>query len=289
MFLLRPSQSKDLKDLHQLATSLSARGFLTLPTDATELGELISLSENSFAEKLADPDEGEYLFVLEDREKKQLAGCSLIIARHGTPVSPHIYFEVLDVQKASPTLKKVFKHQILRLRLDAEGRTELGGLIVDPAYRNHPDKLGKHLSFIRFQYIHRHPDKFQDRLLVELLPPLTPDGKSLFWESLGRKFTGLDYQEADRLSRKEKGFITSLFPEGDFYTEFLSVEARGLIGQVGPETLPVAKMLQDLGFKYLKQIDPFDGGPHFGANREKVRMNLVLDFLKGSPIVMEID
>ena len=287
-FLIRPALPKDAKGLLHLATSLSARGFLTLPTEAAGLRALINLSEQSFREKLAEPDDGEYLFVLEDREKKRLVGSSLIIARHGTPQSPHLYFEVLEVQKASPTLKKVFKHQILRLRLDAEGRTELGGLIVDPEYRNHPAKLGKHLSYVRFRYIHHHPEKFQGRLLVELLPPLTSDGKSLFWESLGRKFTGLDYREADLLSRRDKGFITSLFPDGDFYTAFLPDEARGLIGQVGAETRPVAKMLQDLGFKYLKQIDPFDGGPHFGANREKIKINLVEDFLKNSPVEIRI-
>lgn len=285
-FAIRAAASHDLEGLHRLAGSLSARGFLTLPTETKELRHLIQRSERSF--DLSSPDEGEFLFVLEDRTSKRVVGSSLIVARHGTPESPHLYFEVLEVQKASPTLKKVFKHQVLRLRLDAVGRSELGGLIVDPSYRNHPLKLGKHLSFVRFLYIDRHPDLFQERLLVELLPPLTPDGKSLFWESLGRKFTGLDYQEADRLSRRDKEFVTSLFPEGDFYTEFLPDEARALIGQVGSETKVVSKMLEELGFSYLNQIDPFDGGPHYGIERNKVKIEIVKAFLEKSPIDMRI-
>lgn len=287
-FLIRPAAREDLQELFGLANSLSARGFLTLPSDENGLKSLLELSEQSFADRLSDPDQGEYLFVLRDETAKRTVGCSLIVARHGTPEFPHIYFEVLEVQKASHLLKKAFKHQILRLRLDAEGSTELGGLILDPAYRGHPEKLGKHLSLVRLLYIGKNPEKFQKRLLVELIPPLTPDGKSLFWESVGRKFTGLDYLEADRLSRLDKGFITSLFPEGDLYAALLPEEARALIGEVGPETKPVAKILEQVGFKYLRQIDPFDGGPHFGTTIQKIKMNLIEEFLKTSSIQIEI-
>lgn len=287
-FTLRPAEPEDAPELLKLATSLSARGFLTLPDDKKGLAERISTSQKSFLGRISDPDEGFYLFVCEDKAKGRLVGCSLILARHGTPESPHVYFEILDVQKASPKLKKLFKHQILRLRLDAEGSTELGGLIVDPAYRGHPDRLGKHLSFVRFLYIHQHPERFRTRLLVELLPPLTSDGRSPFWESLGRKFTGLDYLEADRLSREDKEFITSLFPEGDIYTAFLSEEARRVIGEVGPETRPVAHMLEEIGFRYLTQIDPFDGGPHYGAQRDSLKMEIVKEFFRQSPLELNL-
>ncbi|MBI2982092.1 MAG: arginine N-succinyltransferase [Deltaproteobacteria bacterium] len=288
-FLIRPASLPDAGDLLRLSSSLSARGFLTLPSDTKGIEHLIKLSGRSFSDQLDDRDEGEYLFVLRDEEKSRVIGCSLIVARHGTPESPHTYFEVLKVQKAYRRLNKIFKHQILRLRLDAEGSTELGGLILDPAYRGHPEKLGKQISFARFLYIHRHPEKFMDRLLVELLPPLTPDGKSLFWESLGRKFTEVDYHEADRISRGDKSFITSLFPEGDLYTAFLPDEARALIGEVGPETKPVAKMLEEVGFCYLGQIDPFDGGPHYGAMRQVIKIEKVEAFFEKSSVQLKFD
>ncbi|MBI2082193.1 MAG: arginine N-succinyltransferase [Deltaproteobacteria bacterium] len=288
-FLIRPASLPDTGDLLRLSSSLSARGFLTLPADTKGIEHLIKLSSRSFSNQLDDRDEGEYLFVLRDKDQEKIIGCSLIIARHGTPESPHNYFEVLKVQKAYRRLNKVFKHQILRLRLDAEGSTELGGLILDPAYRGHPEKLGKQISFVRFLYIHRHPEKFMDRLLVELLPPLTPDGKSLFWESLGRKFTEVDYHEADRISREDKSFITSLFPEGDLYANFLPDEARALIGEVGPETKPVAKMLEEIGFTYLSQIDPFDGGPHYGAMKQSIKIDKVESLFNKSSLKIEID
>ena len=36
-FLIRPSRHADLSDLHELATSLSATGFLTLPSEVREI------------------------------------------------------------------------------------------------------------------------------------------------------------------------------------------------------------------------------------------------------------
>jgi arginine N-succinyltransferase len=32
---------------------------------------------------------------------------------------------------------------------------------------------------------------------------------------------------------------------------------------VGKETEPVKRMLENIGFKYTFEVDPFDGGPHY--------------------------
>jgi hypothetical protein len=39
-----------------------------------------------------------------------------------------------------------------------------------------------------------------------------------------------------------------------------------VLGEVGPNTRGVQRMLERLGFSYVERIDPFDGGPHFEAN-----------------------
>ena len=110
-----------------------------------------------------------------------------------------------------------------------------------------------------------HRRRFRERILAELLPPLLPDGRSLLWEAFGRKFTGLTYQDADRLSRQNKEFIKELFPQPDVYTTVFPPRVQKAIGRVGPETEPVKRMLEKIGFKYVEHIDPFDGGPHFEA------------------------
>ena len=92
---------------------------------------------------------------------------------------------------------------------------------------------------VRFLYIARHRAAFRDEVLSELMPPLEEDGRSLLWEALGRHFTGLSYQEADRLSRENKEFIRTLFPQDPIYASLLPASAQALIGQVGP-TWPIS-------------------------------------------------
>lgn len=277
MFRIRPAEFQDLEELLRLAGSLSARGFLTLPSGRKELENLILRSEESFGGKLKSPDEGRYLFALEDANCGKVAGSSLIIACHGTAESPHIYFEVNPERRT------------LQLRWDHEGRTELGGLILDPGYRGRPEKLGKRLSFVRLLYIGRHRDRFRPQLIAELLPPFTPDGKSPLWEALGRQLTGLDYREADERSRKDKRFVAEKFPREEIPIDSLPADARMAIGQAGPETLPVARILEEAGFRYLNQVDPFDGGPHFGAGTDEVRWGEVERFLmEGTGVELKI-
>ena len=92
----------------------------------------------------------------------------------------------------------------------------------------------------------------------------------MLFRSLGRKFTGLTYQEADLLSKDNKEFIHALFPDDPIHTELLPDDVQALIGQVGPDTKAVEKMLRRIGFDYAGQIDPFDGGPHFSAATDAI-------------------
>jgi arginine N-succinyltransferase len=116
-----------------------------------------------------------------------------------------------------------------------------------------------------------HRERFCQRLLAELLPPRREDGSNAFWDALGGLLTGLNYYRADLLCRTDKEFIESLFPRHEIVLELLPPEARAVVGQVGPATIPVYKLLQRAGFRYLATVDPFDGGPHYGASLEEVQ------------------
>jgi arginine N-succinyltransferase len=161
---------------------------------------------------------------------------------------------------------------VLRIGYNYKGLTEVGGLVVLPELRRHPERLGRMLMSVRFLYIARHRAAFRDEVLSELMPPLEPDGTSLLWESLGRRFTGLTYQEADRLSQDNKEFIRALFPQDPLYASLLPAHVQELIGQVGPETKAVEKVLREIGFSYAHRIDPFDGGPHFQARTDDITL-----------------
>jgi arginine N-succinyltransferase len=111
-----------------------------------------------------------------------------------------------------------------------------------------------------------HRERFKDQVIAELLPPHNKRGQSPLWEAIGRRFTNMDYWEADALCQKNKEFIFSLFPSGKIYTTFFPAEARNALGKVGKDTEPVVHMLKKIGFKYKNQVDPFDGGPHLWAD-----------------------
>ncbi|HEY7956371.1 MAG TPA: arginine N-succinyltransferase, partial [Polyangia bacterium] len=141
-----------------------------------------------------------------------------------------------------------------------------------PDSRHHPLALGKWLSYVRFLYIGLHRPSFRDEVLSELLPPLEADGSSVVWEAIGRHFTGMSYQEADRISQTNKEFIRALFPAEPIYLSLFPKKVQDVIGQVGPETKGVEKMLRRVGFEYAERIDPFDGGPHFVAKTDDIAL-----------------
>lgn len=261
-FLLRSARPEDLNQLVDLAKQFN---LLNLPGERKVLSEKIERSVASFAGDLSK-NQAEYLFVIEDVEERTIVGSSLILPKHGTDDVPHTFFKVLKRNHYSEDLGIGFIHQVLRFQMDTDGPTEIGGLLVDKSYRRRPEKLGRQISFVRFNYIGMYPDRFEDRLLCELTPPLTDEGRSEFWEALGRRFTGLPYQEADALSQSHKEFIQSLFPEEDIYLCLLDTKARTVVGRVGESTKPAQHLLESIGFHYLEEVDPFDGGPHYGAN-----------------------
>lgn len=265
MILLREVQEKDLDAILQLA---QIPGFFNLPEDRDQLLFKIKNSHRSFKGDIPTKDESKYMFVAEDLETKQIFGTSMIAGQHGTEEEPHFFFQVDTEEKYSDSIKTGFIHGTLELKYDTDGPSELGGLVVHQDFRNHDEHIGRQISFVRFLFLSAHRELFKDQIIAELLPPLNKKGKSPLWEAVGRRFTNMDYIEADELSRKDKGFIFSLFPSGKIYTTFLPAEARNAIGKVSKITEPAFHLLRKIGFTYPDQIDPFDGGPHLWAKVE---------------------
>jgi arginine N-succinyltransferase len=272
MIIIRSVSKNDTSALEKLSkiASESHPGFLNVPQDADAWADKISYSEKSFSGKLEKGAVRKFIFVAEDTKTNQVLGVSMLTSQHGTKESPHFYFQVGHEQKFSQTINTGFIHGTLVLHIDHDGPTEIGGLLVDPEARNHPEKVGRQVSFARFLYVAMNRGVFKDKILAELLPPLTKKGKSPLWEAVGRRFTNMDYWEADYLSAKNKEFILSLFPSGVIYVTFLPAEARNAVGKVSKHTEPVMHMLKKIGFQYQHQVDPFDGGPHLVARTDDI-------------------
>jgi len=268
MILLREIQDRDLEALERFS---QIPGFINLQNDRDVLRDKIRRSRDAFRGLVDDPSERKFIFVAEDLEQGRVVGTSMIASQHGTTESPHFYFLVGNEKKFSESIGTGFIHGTLELKVDADGPSEIGGLVMDPEYRNTGARVGRQVSFVRFLFLALNRRQFKDRVLAELLPPLNKKGQSPLWEAIGRRFTNMDYWEADQLCQKDKEFIFSLFPSGKIYTTFLTAEARNAIGKVGKDTEPVVHMLKKIGFKYLSQVDPFDGGPHLWGNVDELR------------------
>ena len=266
-FVLRAARPADLEPLLRLSRILDS---INLPTERVEMRRVIAQSRRSFADQLEDPAKGVYVFVAEERRTRRLVGSSMIIAKHGTPESPHYYLEVGSDERYSKTLRKMFRHSYLHLHHSMDGPTEIGGLIVEPKLRRHPAKIGTQLSFVRFAYMAMHRDRFGTEVIAEMKPPLTAKGENRFWQCYGARVTGLTFREADKLSTKDKEFIPALFPNVPIYTCMLPLAVQHEIGTVGPETEGAVRLLEHIGLRFLNQIDPFDAGPYYGARIDEV-------------------
>ena len=283
MLILRPVAARDLEQIVALAAQLDS---MNLPSDREFLAGRIETSERSFAGDWEGGDwrRGVYVFVLEELATGRCVGTSTIIAKHGTPASPHYWLELSSEERDSAELDRRFVHAKLRLRSTPDGPTEIGGLILDPLYRRSPEKCGKALSIVRFAFISAHPQHFEREVIAEMLSPFEAPGKNRLWDAFGAKFTGLSFREADRLSTRTKSFIADLFPRDPVYATLFPPAVQAVIGQPNETAVAAVRILEKVGFRYLKQVDPFDGGPYYGAARDAIasvrdRCELVLPCL----------
>jgi arginine N-succinyltransferase len=285
VLILRPIEPDDLDALVLLASQLDS---VNLPSDREFLAERIDRSQRSFGGRIADWREGIYVFALEDSAARRCVGTSTIIAKHGRPGTPYFWLAVTTEERRSVELGKRFVHTKLQLHSTEDGPTEVGGLILDPEYRRHPEKAGKALSVVRFAYISMYPGRFERDVIAEMLSPFESPGRSLLWDAFGEKFTGLSYRGADHLSARSKQFIADLFPRDPVYATLFPERVQAVIGHTNETAKAALRILEKLGFHELGQVDPFDGGPYVGAAREAIasvrdRRRLVLPGLGQEP------
>ncbi len=282
MFYLRRAQPEDLDILLKMAKTVH---FINLPPDKDLIAERIRRSRMSFRSAVtgekpqfetgvqgvhrASPV---FMFVLVDASTGNALGTSSIISHMGGPGNPNIALELRKREFFSQDLQSGTSHITAKLVLDETGPSEIGGLILGPSFRNHPEKLGKQLSLVRFHYMGLHRDQFADKVIAEMMAPITPDGHNTFWEYFGRRFINLTYSEADKFCAHSREFMTSLLPREEIYLSLLPAEARALVAKVGPETVPARKMLEALGFRYLNRVDPFDAGPNLEAETDSISL-----------------
>ncbi len=211
-----------------------------------------------------------FMFVMEELESQGVVGTCQIISKMGGPGFPNVSLQLSYKDLFSQSLQMGVRHTVAQIHLDESSPTEIGGLILQHSLRGHKMRLGRFLSLVRFHFMGLHRQMFSDHVLAEMMGPITADGFNPFWDHCTRCFINLTYEQADKFCQQSKEFLLTLFPREPLYLTLLAPEARSVVGEVGPETVPARRMLENMGFKYHQRIDPFDGGPHLEAKTDEI-------------------
>jgi arginine N-succinyltransferase len=268
MMFIRPIQRQDKQALLQLSTKTGS-GFTSLPNNESHLTERIERMIATW-EGVNPLSQQGYLFALIDSETQTLVGVSGIEVAIGLN-DPWYDFHVGTQVHASKELGIYRQMKKLSLSNDHTGNSELCTLFLDPEYRM--DKNGQLLSKSRLLFIAGFKDKFSEKIIAEMRGVSDQKGRSPFWESLGRHFFSLDFNQADYLTGiGKKSFIAELMPKHALYVDFLSEAAQKVIADVHPSTLPAREILESEGMRYEGYVDIFDAGPTLEAYTQDLRI-----------------
>ena len=264
--IVRPVRSTDLPALIDLARS-TGTGLTTLPANEARLTHRVGWAEKTFNGEVERAD-ADYLFVLEDDHGK-VVGISAVAGAVGLR-EPWYNYRVGLTVSASQELKIHREIPTLFLANDLTGNSELCSLFLHADHRTGLN--GRLLSKARMLFIAEFRELFGNKVIAEMRGMSDENGRSPFWDSLGRHFFKMEFGQADYLTGVgNKAFIAELMPKFPLYTCFLSEAARAVIGRVHTDTEPALAMLKGEGFSYQGYVDIFDAGPAIEVETDKIR------------------
>lgn len=268
MFVLRPAALADLPQIEEIAAR-SAIGITSLPPDRTRLTDKIIHSRDALSTEVDIAGEETYFFVLENTATGEIVGTSGIAASAGFHDRFYSYRNEIIVH-ASQELKVSNKIHALHLCHDLTGYSLLTSFYIDPALAQ--TDWPQLLSRARLLFIAEHRRRFADKLAAETPGVCDAEGRSPFWDAVGRRFFNMEYPQAERLSGgRSKTFIAELMPQYPIYVPLLPAAAKLAIGQLHPDGELPFGILMDEGFEADTYIDIFDGGPTVEARVETLR------------------
>lgn len=268
MLILRPCRLSDLPEVERVARA-SAVGITTLPPDRERLYDKLRDAVHALASEVDFAGDEQYFFVLEDTAAGQIVGTSGIVAAAGLRSRFYSYRNEILVH-ASPELGVHNKIHTLHLCHDLTGYTLLSSFYIDPAHEAGP--APQLLSRARLLFIAEHPHRFADRIAAESPGVCDAEGRSPFWDAVGRRFFNRDYSTIEQLAGgRSKSFIAELMPQYPLYVPLLPADARLAIGQLHPVGELPFSILLDEGFDADTYVDIFDAGPTVEARVATLR------------------
>jgi arginine N-succinyltransferase len=264
MLVMRPAQLADLAQIERLAQA-SGPMVCTLPVSHDHLLHKIRHSLASLRAEVELPGEESYFFVLEESQSGQLLGTAAIIAQAGYREPFYAYRNDVVIH-SSRALKVHNRLHALTLAHDLTDHSQLCSFYLAPEWRQ--GYWPQLLSLGRLLFIAQHPARFSPDLAAVLPGVVDEQGRSPFWEQVGRKFFGIDYNQVEHYhGTRDKTFIAELMPHHPLYVSLLAEEALAVMGQVHPDASLQFELLVDDGFEADDYIEIFDAGPVITARR----------------------
>ncbi|MDQ6191049.1 arginine N-succinyltransferase [Klebsiella pneumoniae] len=239
----------------------------SLPHDVGRLAARIRRSIETFAGELPRSQQG-FLFVLEDTALARVVGVSAIEVAVGLD-EPFYNFRIQKTVRASKALGVYKPRSCLISAMTTPG--------IVSCVRCFSTRRISATAMVccspRRAFIYRRLSRVVlPHLFAELRGCSDEQGQSPFWDALGHHFFDIPFADADRLTGTGmKTFIAELMPAYPIYISLLPEAARGVIGQVHPNTAPARAILEKEGFSWRGSVDIFDAGPVLEADTDQIR------------------
>jgi arginine N-succinyltransferase len=268
MFLVRPVEAADIPALDALAQA-ATNGVHTLPRSRKTIERAVERSMASFASHPDLPGEEIYLFVLESGDG-QITGTAAIAATAGSS-GTFFAFRNDVLHQVSRDLNISHNVHALTLSSDLTSHSQLASF-----YLHNRAQAGNEAALLsrgRLLFAAVAPQRFADKFFASMSGMTDGDGRSPFWEALGRKFFQMDFLAAERLieGARNRTLIIELMPHYPVYVPLLPGEAQAAMGQVHPDGELPFGILSEEGFEPDEYIDIFDGGPILRAHKHALR------------------
>jgi len=258
MILVRTACQSDIDGVLELAKQ-AYPGMTTLPPERDVLEAKLLNSVSSIEQSLDNAEESTYFLVMEDSDTQAIVGTAAIIASLGATEEFYSY-KLNKVTQSSKELDKRVTFETLNLSNHFEGFAEVATLYLHADYRKNGN--GKFLARSRYLFMAEFRNRFPDGVMADLRGYFDDDGRSPFWDAVGKHFFDMSFADADLYGGIHGNqFIADLMPKNSLYVNMLPKEAQEVIGQPNVKGKPALEMLKNEGFRWNGHVDIFDAAP----------------------------
>lgn len=283
MIVLRPVKLTDLSNIEKLAVD-SGPMVCTLPAKREHLLQKIEQSIYSFEQDVFCPGEESYFFVLEETDTGHLLGTGAINALAGYRQAFYSFRNDIIIH-SSRELNVHSRIHALTLNHDLSDHSQLCSFYIEPSHRH---TLSPALITLgRLMFMNANSNRFANEWMAVLPGIADTQGRAPFWEHVGRKFFGMDYNQVEYYNgTRDKAFVAELMPHYPLYVPLIDEEAQAVMGQVHQDAELQYQLLNDQGFEPDKYVEIFDAGPILAAphNALPISLNMKTGSLVGEPL-----